>query len=166
MKKCGWVFAHCLVAYFLRHKVIRERFQGVCVPAHCLVAHLRVLRCPGTNANERGSMRTASLQIPWVLRWSGTYPIKYWHMNIASLHMFSVLRWSGTTFEEGSSMSSASSHIRCVLRCSGTSLIQRGMLSYRDIFIHPWTQTRVKCYGQYADQVSPQSTFFNNVFIA
>ena len=42
------------------------------------------------------SMRTASLQIYWVLHWSGTYDNKYGSMLTASSHISWVLRWCGT----------------------------------------------------------------------
>ena len=51
-------------------------------------------------------------------------------LRTASLHISRVLKWSGTYANESGSMRTASLQISCVLRRSGTTFIQLALFIY------------------------------------
>ena len=86
-----WAYFNNLVAHHLSFKTVRDSVQLPWVFFNSFFTHFLCLQISGTCPSAYGSLRTASL------------------------HISSILKWSGTYFRASGSSSTAFSHISCVL---------------------------------------------------
>ena len=140
--------------------MIREKLQKRRIYLNTFNARFLCLKRSGTYLRVYGSLRTASVLIYSILRWSGYILGFLVHLQQLFYTSFGF-KQSRTAYSPHGSSSVAFSHIHCVLRWSGTCLSAYGSLCTASLHI----SSILRWSGTYSRAFGSSSTAFSHILL-